>query len=100
VRDPTEDLDGNPALQSPASSLSLSLAHVVYTRTSSGQAVYYINGVQVSTLTTTGTFATWGTDQADPVGQLAGELFPDGGLRPCLTGAEVQQNYLAGANAN
>ena len=35
---------------------------MVYTRASSGQAVYYINGVQVSSRPT-GNFSTWGTDQ-------------------------------------
>jgi hypothetical protein len=90
---------GTPALQSPASSLSLSLTHVVYTRTSSGQAVYYINGVQVSTLTTTGTFATWGTDHKLILSDnWQGSYFLMAVYGRALTSAEVQQNYLAGAN--
>lgn len=36
---------------------------MVYTRSSSGAATWYINGVQVATQTTTGNFSTWGTDQ-------------------------------------
>ena len=92
---------GTPALQSPASSLSLGLTHVVYTRASSGQAVYYINGIQVSTSTTTGTFATWGTDHKLILSDnWQGSYFLMAVYGRALTGAEVQQNYLAGANAN
>ena len=92
---------GTPALQSPASSLSLGLTHVVYTRTSAGQAVCYINGVQVSTLTTTGTFATWGTDHKLILSDnWQGSYFLVAVYGRALTGTEVQQNYLAGANAN
>jgi VCBS repeat-containing protein len=92
---------GTPSLQSPASSLSLSLTHVVYTRTSSGQAVYYINGVQVSTLTTTGTFATWGTDHKLILSDnWQGSYFLMAVYGRALTNTEVQQNYLAGANGN
>jgi hypothetical protein len=54
---------GTASLQSPASSLTQALTHVVYTRSSSGAAIWYINGAQVSTQTTTGNFSTWGTDQ-------------------------------------
>jgi len=92
---------GTPALQSPASSLTQALTHVVYTRSSSGQAVCYINGVQVSTQTTTGNLSTWGTDQkltfAD---NWQGSYFLLAVYGQALTGAEVQQNYLAGSNAN
>ena len=92
---------GTPALQSPASSLSLNLTHVVYTRTSAGQAVYYINGVQVSTLATTGTFATWGTDHKLILSDnWQGSYFLVAVYGRALTGTEVQRNYLAGANAN
>ena len=90
---------GTPALQSPASSLSVGLTHVVYTRASSGQAVYYINGVQVSTSTTTGTFATWGTDHKLILSDnWQGSYFLMAVYGRALTSSEVQQTYLAGAN--
>ncbi|HSS52695.1 MAG TPA: Ig-like domain-containing protein, partial [Thermoanaerobaculia bacterium] len=92
---------GTPSLQSPASSLTQALTHVVYTRSSSGQAIWYINGVQVSTQTTTGNLSTWGTDQKLTLADnWQGSYFLLAVYGRDLTGAEVQQNYLAGSNAN
>jgi hypothetical protein len=89
------------SLQSPASSLTQALTHVVYTRSSSGAAVWYINGVQVSTQTTTGNLSTWGTDQKLTLGDnWQGSYFLLAVYGRALTGAEVQQNYLAGVNGN
>jgi len=92
---------GTPALQSPASSLTQSLTHVVYTRASGGQATWYINGVQVSTAATTGNFSTWGTDQKLTLSDnWQGTYFLMAVYGRSLTASEVQQNYLAGSNAN
>lgn len=92
---------GTPALQSPASSLTQALTHVVYTRSSSGSAVYYVNGVQVSTQTTTGNLSSWGTDQKLTLADnWQGSYFLLAVYGRALTGAEVQQNYLAGVSGN
>ncbi|MFY9825093.1 MAG: Ig-like domain-containing protein, partial [Thermoanaerobaculia bacterium] len=92
---------GTPALQSPASSLTQTLTHVVYTRSGSGSAVCYINGVQVSTQTTTGNLSTWGTDQKLTLADnWQGSYFLLAVYGRALTGTEVQQNYLAGPDAN
>jgi Bacterial Ig domain/Concanavalin A-like lectin/glucanases superfamily len=94
-------------LQSPVNSVSLSLAHVVYTRSSAGQAVMYINGVQVSSQTASGALSIW-----DPTFRLT-LANASNGSRPWLgdlhlvalygrdlTSAEVKQNFLAGSAAN
>jgi hypothetical protein len=92
---------GAPSLQSPANSLSLSLTHVVYTRSSSGQAVYYINGVQVASQMASGSLSAWGADQKLTLADgWQGDYFLLAIYGRDLTGAEVQQNYLAGVNAN
>ena len=92
---------GTAALQSPASSLTQTLTHVVYTRASGGQATWYINGVQVSTATTTGNLSTWGTDQKLTLSDnWQGSYFLLAVYGRSLTASEVQQNYLAGSNAN
>ncbi len=92
---------GTPSLQSPANSLTLSLAHVVYTRTSSGQAAYYINGVQVASQPIAGSLSSWGTSQTLTLADgWLGDYFLLAVYGRALTGAEVQQNYLAGASGN
>ena len=92
---------GTPSLQSPASSLTQALAHVVYTRSSSGAAVCYIDGVQVSTQTAAGNLSSWGTDQKLTLADnWKGSYYLLAVYGRALTGAEVQQNYLAGANVN
>jgi hypothetical protein len=92
---------GTPSLQSPASSVSLSLAHVVYTRTSSGQATYYVNGVQVASQPAAGSLAVWGADQTLVLANgWRGDYFLLAVYGRALTGAEVQQNYLAGVGGN
>ena len=90
---------GTASLQSPASSLTQSLTHVVYTRSSSGAAIWYVNGVQVSTQTTTGNLSTWGTDQKLTLADnWQGSYFLLAVYGRALTSAEVRQNYLAGVN--
>jgi len=95
------------SLLSPVNGVSLNLSHVVYTRSSAGQAVMYINGVQVSSQTASGSLSAW--DAALRLA-LANEI---GGSKPWLgdlylvalygrdlTSTEVKQNFLAGSEAN
>ncbi|HTG35180.1 MAG TPA: Ig-like domain-containing protein [Thermoanaerobaculia bacterium] len=92
---------GRPSLQSPAGSLSLELAHVVYTRSNSGEAVYYINGILVSSQTAGGDLSAWGSDQKLSLADdWQGTYFLMAVYGRALTSAEVQQNFLAGANGN
>jgi len=54
-----------------------------------------------SDLTTTGNLSTWGTDQKLTLADnWQGSYFLLAVYGQALTGAEVQQNYLAGSNAN
>jgi VCBS repeat-containing protein len=90
---------GTPSLQGPANGLSLT--HVVYTRTSSGQATYYVNGAQVSSQPAAGSLSVWGTDQTLAIADgWRGDYFLLAVYGRALTGAEVQQNYLAGVDGN
>jgi VCBS repeat-containing protein len=92
---------GTNSLQSPAASLTLNLMHVVYTHNSGGQDVYYINGVQVSSQTVSGNLSSWGTDHKLTLSEnWRGTYFLVGIYGRALSAAEVQQNYLAGVNAN
>jgi hypothetical protein len=92
---------GTSSLQSPAASLTLNLMHVVYTRSNSGQDVYYINGVQVASQTTSGNLSSWGTDHKLTLSDnWRGTFFLVAVYGRALSSAEVQQNYLAGANGN
>jgi VCBS repeat-containing protein len=87
------------SLQSPAASLTLNLTHVVYTRNSSGQAAYYVNGVQVSSQTQSGNLSSWGTDQSLTLSDnWQGTYYLVAVYGRALTTSEVQQNYLAGVN--
>lgn len=59
------------------------------------------HGGLASTATATGTFATWGTDHKLILSDnWQGSYFLMAVFGRALTGAEVQQNFLAGANAN
>jgi hypothetical protein len=92
---------GTPSLQTPEGSASLDLVHLVYARSSSGQAAWYLNGIQVSTQTVGGTFANWGSDQKLIFSEnWQGTYFLLAVYGRELTAGEVQQNYLAGVNAN
>ncbi len=92
---------GRPSLQSPSGSLRLELTHVVYTRSGSGAAVYYVNGIQVASQTTSGSLSAWDSDQKLTLADdWQGDYFLMAVYGRALTGAEVQQNYLAGVNAN
>jgi hypothetical protein len=51
--------NGEPALSTPAGSVTTELSHVVYTRDAKGVAKLYINGVERSTRTANGNFSNW-----------------------------------------
>ncbi|HEY3567701.1 MAG TPA: Ig-like domain-containing protein [Thermoanaerobaculia bacterium] len=90
---------GTPSLQGPLNGLSLT--HVVYTRTSSGQAAYYVNGVQVSSQPAAGSLSVWGADQKLAIADgWMGDYHLLAVYGRALTSGEVQQNYLAGVGAN
>ncbi len=95
-------------LQSPQNSVTLSLSHVVYTRSSTGQAVMYINGAQVAASpTATGSFSNWFTtfrlalaNKPDGSEPWLGDLYLVALYSRDLTSAEVMQNFMAGSEAN
>ncbi len=92
-------------LTTPAGSATLNLAHVVYTRTSAGAVRMYVNGTQVSTATLTGSFSAWVNNYKLGIGNefgggrpWIGDLHLMAVYSRALTGTEVRQNFLAGAN--
>ncbi|HEX6902960.1 MAG TPA: Ig-like domain-containing protein [Thermoanaerobaculia bacterium] len=92
---------GTPSLLSPASSVTLDLVHLVYTRNSAGQTVYYINGSQVTSGTASGNLSGWATDhKLSLADNWRGDYFLLAVYGRALTSSEVQQNFLAGQNAN
>lgn len=94
--------NGLPAVISPAGTATATLSHVVYTRSSDGQATLYVNGQARSALKIAGNFDTW--DNTMQL-MLADELSDD---RPwlglyrlvavysrALSAGEVLHNYEA-----
>jgi len=55
----TVDLDGYPVIRTPKGSLKASLTHVVYTRTTLGEARLFLDGVERAAEAVTGTFDEW-----------------------------------------
>lgn len=95
--------NGLPAVVSPPGTVTTTLSHVVYTRSSSGRATLYVNGQARGVLTVRGNFDNW--DSAMTL-MVANELSDD---RPwlgffklaavysrALSMAEVLHNYEAG----
>ena len=93
---------GTPALQSPASSLTQTLTHVVYTRIELGPGgLVHQRRPGPRPPPTTGNFSTWGTDHKLTLADnWQGTYFLLAVYGRALTAGEVQQNYLAGSNAN
>jgi hypothetical protein len=88
---------------SPVNSLTTNLTHVVFTRSSSGMATTYIDGVAVSTSTIGGSFSTWDTGMKLGIanelssGQpWRGQLYLVAVYSRALTANEVAVNLLAG----
>jgi hypothetical protein len=104
----TSRAGGTPALESARGSLTTDLTHVVYTyESSSGDAVLYLNGVEVNREHVGGSLANWDTSSAFHLA-LANEI-GQGGTREwlghyhlvavytqALSAAEVDQNFQAG----
>jgi len=103
LRTTATSLNGTPSLYTPAGSLTTELAHVVYTRDTSGLARTTINSVQRASRTVSGDLSNWNLDYCLA---LANELTGD---RPwlgefylvaifdrALSSDEVTQNFLAG----
>jgi hypothetical protein len=92
---------GTPSLLSPTGSVTLELVHVVYTRNAAGQTVYYINGTQVSSGTASGNLSAWATDhKLSLADNWRGDYHLLAVYGRALAAGEVQQNYLAGRDAN
>ena len=105
VRSTTTTNNGVPTLTTPSNLASTSLKHVVMTRDTSGIIRIYVDGSLVASQNNGGLLTNWNTSYAFA---LANEL---SGNRPwlgtfhlaavynqALSGAEVQQNYDAGAD--
>jgi hypothetical protein len=97
--------NGEPGLTSPAGTATLTLTHVVYTRSATGQTAFYIDGQPVSTGTTSGDFSNWNGGSEFALGQEVNSRDPWLGTLHLvavygrsLSSAEVQQNFLAGAD--
>jgi hypothetical protein len=97
------DSIGKPILASTEGKVELKLVHVVYTRSSKGAAVLYVEGEEESKATTAGTLATW--DEGYRLG-LGNELTHNRSwlgeyhflalYSRTLSAEEVRQHYRAG----
>jgi hypothetical protein len=104
LRTTTTDDNGFPPLSSPAGGATTNLSHVVYTRSTNGQGLLYINNSLVANETRSGNFSNWDNQYALA---LANELTSDRAwlgtfylaaiYNRALSAAEVGQNYQAGA---
>ncbi|MBI5471266.1 MAG: VCBS repeat-containing protein [Ignavibacteriae bacterium] len=105
-RTSTTTSNGTPSLTTPPGTFTTQLTHVVVTRSNAGTTKVYLNGTEISSENTGGTFSTW----ANYKFALANELTND---RPwlgqfhlvavysrALSAAEVSQNYSSGANTS
>jgi hypothetical protein len=96
------------ALQTPATSIAdpTVLQHIVYTRSETGLATFYIDGGKVQAMEIPGSNSTWNTGYAfglfnetnypTDVRTWLGDIFLVGIYADDLTEAEVKQNYDAG----
>jgi len=104
LRTTTTDLVGKPALATPANTTVLKLAHVVYTRSSTGLATLYVDGVDVARTTGGGALSNWNESYRLAVGNeltgdrtWLGEVHLVAVYSRALTADEVKQNFKAGA---
>jgi hypothetical protein len=83
---------------------SVSLTHVVYTRSSTGAVRIYVNGTQVASSTLTGNLSGWSNYNLALGGEPNGARYWLGDMHlvaiysRALTAAEARQNWLSGAN--
>ncbi|HJX27669.1 MAG TPA: tandem-95 repeat protein, partial [Thermoanaerobaculia bacterium] len=90
-------------VQTAVGTASTALSHVVYTRDSAGNIRIYVNGVQSTSSTLTGSFSAWTTSyKLGLVNELStgapwlGDLYLVAIYSRALSGTEVRQNWLAG----
>ncbi|MEZ5591645.1 MAG: PKD domain-containing protein [Gammaproteobacteria bacterium] len=111
LRTSTTDKYGKPALSTSTGTAVTGLSHLVYTRNASGQARFYINGIQESSATVSGNFSNWGDfalalanePSADKQGKerpWLGEMYLVAMYDRALSAAEVDTNFWAGPEAD
>jgi hypothetical protein len=105
LRTTNTGINGTPNLESPSSSVSTQLQHVVYTRSAGGNEKIYINGVLVSSGTRTGNFSNWNANyelslfnEINADRPWLGEMYLSAVYSSALSVSEIGQNYAAGHN--
>lgn len=100
------DLDGMPILTTVGGTAMPGLQHVVYTRTTGGEARLYINADVSSSSSLTGNFSNWDTSYRFGLANEFGASRPWMGsmhlvavYERALSEQEVEQNFLAGSTA-
>jgi hypothetical protein len=104
LRTTTTDLVGKPALATPENTTVPKLSHLVYTRSSTGVATLYVDGVDVARTTGGGALSNWNESYRLAVGNeisgdrpWLGEVHLVAVYSRALTADEVKQNFKAGA---
>jgi hypothetical protein len=104
LRTTATDLVGKPALATPDNTVALKLAHLVYTRSASGVATFFIDGVDVARTTGGGPMSNWNEGYRLAVGNelsndrpWLGEIHLVAVYGRALGADEVKQNFKAGA---
>ncbi|HVR83555.1 MAG TPA: LamG-like jellyroll fold domain-containing protein, partial [Planctomycetota bacterium] len=104
LRSATTDTVGKPALATPDGSARLKLSHLVYTRSTSGVATFYIDGVEVARTTGGGALSNWNEGYRLSVGNeisgdrpWLGEVHLVAVYSHALTADELKQNFKAGS---
>ena len=102
LRTTNTDASGEPSLTS-SDTTSLSLTHLVFTRTSNGTTKVYINGVQDTSSVLTGNFSNWDNTYRLQIANEFGNPRPWLGTfylvsvyNRALSPDEVQENYTVG----
>tara|TARA_R110002126_G_scaffold12375_2_gene53741 strand:- start:4822 stop:7473 length:2652 start_codon:yes stop_codon:yes gene_type:complete len=103
LRSTSTDGDGLPHLATGAGGAVNGLMHVVFTRSTDGETVLYVNDVPVETGSTGGTLAGWDSSFKLALGNEIGESRPWFGkyhlvsiYDRALPADQVHQNFLAG----
>ncbi|NOK58821.1 MAG: hypothetical protein GFH27_549301n151 [Chloroflexi bacterium AL-W] len=105
LRTTDTSLNGVPSLSTGTGMATTGLTHMVYTRSSTGAARIYINGVQQASATVGGDLSNWNTGYRLALGNEPTNDRPWLGTyhlvafyNRALSAGEVDQNYLAGAS--
>jgi hypothetical protein len=104
LRSTTTDATGKPALATPDSSARLKLTHLVHTRSASGVATFYIDGIEVARTSGGGALSSWNEGYRLSVGNelsgdrpWLGEVHLVAIYSRALTADDVKQNFKAGS---